>query len=843
MKKTLIVLFFSLSLPLLVSAQVLKLNQISSSTQAIPYFGVLMGSGYGTQTATASSSPTVGSITASSTTATSQFNGNVRFGSLSLFESSSGNWGFGILSPLTQVLNVGGNADISGTLYAHTAVEVGTIGGGGGIGTLKVADAGGGATISLFGATGQVEAGYFTATDSGATSTLPRTQTDYIQTSANYSVPLIIDSDILLPLGAIFFDSQQNSSISFTGDQFEFSGENGQQGAFNFASLTAPRTWTLPNFDGTFCMIGSCVGPATSTHPIVVGWISATTTATSTLPRLSSTGISTTWLCLTGDVCRTTWPTGATYPFTPTSLSGIVYSATTSPMLFYAPTITSSSTVGRLTVGSIISTSTVATSTFAGAVGLVNGTTTRDTAIFDIHHPTTIGTPTGAAAVINYGSGNYSADLYSFQYRVYAFKTVGSARVYSVTYSESTLVTDDGSTNPMYLDVSWNAVLGASGYKILIRNDFLGCDFPFCSFETSATSFQDGNGDENSFTSDVTVTPMEAGPNLYVNRVTGDLISTASSTWPSLNITSDTVRSFFASSINVAGITPTGRVLTLVRQNDTGNQYFTLRNSALNDSKPHLSIADTGGFGKGYIDFFTYGTPFGTETIPTAQWRAEDLGGFTSDMVLSTANYQTTSSGEFLKEQVRVSGTRGSVMFSGGIGSPCTATYCFYSTPVSQQTVDRVFHRNIFEVASSTASATTTHFAINNIGYTGIGTSTPGATLSVNQLSTTGLGIYLAGFRNSTADLFRVSTTSSNATSTAFVINSQGRVGTGTTTPDGDFSVSGGSRQSATKGTCFRAKNANANSFTYWYFPTAGAAPTYQTTDCGGLGTTTITYD
>lgn len=43
---------------------------------------------------------------------------------------------------------------------------------------------------------------------------------------------------------------------------------------------------------------------------LTLPYLTATTTSTSTLPRLSSTGFSTTWLCLTGDICRTTWPTG-----------------------------------------------------------------------------------------------------------------------------------------------------------------------------------------------------------------------------------------------------------------------------------------------------------------------------------------------------------------------------------------------------------------------------------------------------------------------------------------------------------------------------------------------------
>jgi hypothetical protein len=72
MKKFLLILA-SLLLPLTASAQVFGLNQIASSTQAVPYFGVLMGDGFGNHKATASSSPTVASITATSTTRASSF--------------------------------------------------------------------------------------------------------------------------------------------------------------------------------------------------------------------------------------------------------------------------------------------------------------------------------------------------------------------------------------------------------------------------------------------------------------------------------------------------------------------------------------------------------------------------------------------------------------------------------------------------------------------------------------------------------------------------------------------------------------------------------------------------
>jgi len=111
----------------------------------------------------------------------------------------------------------------------------------------------------------------------------------------------------------------------------------------------------------------------------------------------------------------------------------------------------------------------------------------------------------------------------------------------------------------------------------------------------------------------------------------------------------------------------------------------------------------------------------------------------------------------------------------------------------------------------------------NNVliqGLTGIGTSSPFAKLSIQ-----------ANNGDTNTVLFAIGSSTQSATTSLFLIDNQG-----------NLTQSGPSTGSATKGTCFKAKNANANSFTFWYFPTAGAAPTYQTADCGGAGTTTITY-
>jgi len=86
----------------------------------------------------------------------------------------------------------------------------------------------------------------------------------------------------------------------------------------------------------------------------------------------------------------------------------------------------------------------------------------------------------------------------------------------------------------------------------------------------------------------------------------------------------------------------------------------------------------------------------------------------------------------------------------------------------------------------------TERMRITNAGNVGIGTTTPAAKLSVNQGSATTIGQYISGYANATADLFRISTSTLTATSTAFVIDANGRVGVGTSTPYTQLGVQGG---------------------------------------------------
>jgi hypothetical protein len=71
--------------------------------------------------------------------------------------------------------------------------------------------------------------------------------------------------------------------------------------------------------------------------------------------------------------------------------------------------------------------------------------------------------------------------------------------------------------------------------------------------------------------------------------------------------------------------------------------------------------------------------------------------------------------------------------------------------------------------------------------------------------------------------------------------NSQVSIGSSTPSQGDQFTVTGVSAGSATKGTCFRAKDVGANTYSYWWYK-AGVV-TIQATSCSGSGTTTITYE
>lgn len=156
---------------------------------------------------------------------------------------------------------------------------------------------------------------YATTTHSNITSipklSITKSQVSDFGTYSNFAYPFpsSATSSPLNFTGLITMGNASTTQISSTGSAY-FATSNGNVGI----GTTSPYARL------------SVVGQSVSEY-----YTAISTSATSTFPRLTSTGISSDWLCLSGDTCRTTWPTGGTGSF-PAQLGQIGDVSTTTPM-------------------------------------------------------------------------------------------------------------------------------------------------------------------------------------------------------------------------------------------------------------------------------------------------------------------------------------------------------------------------------------------------------------------------------------------------------------------------------------------------------------------------------
>src|SRR3989344_4894844 len=163
-----------------------------------------------------------------------------------------------------------------------------------------------------------------------------------------------------------------------------------------------------------------------------------------------------------------------------------------------------------------------------------------------------------------------------------------------------------------------------------------------------------------------------------------------------------------------------------------------------------------------------------------------------------------------------ISGSTGSFTTLSASGDTSLATTSVNgSLTLSQITVPAVTTNKLYNVAGSiywngialgagggvgwaTSTANSESIYFYGLSNVGIGTTSPYAKLSVAgngafwNNSSTAIPLDIYGFYNQTANLFRVSSSTATATTTAFVIDSNGKVGVGTSTPGTDFAVQGG---------------------------------------------------
>ena len=198
----------------------------------------------------------------------------------------------------------------------------------------------------------------------------------------------------------------------------------------------------------------------------------------------------------------------------------------------------------RFAVSTTTATSTISTGGFAIGTnkfvlqqtsGYAGFTTINPRGYFDVagRNNISVSAPTSPSATFSYGSGNYPNQEFCYQYYIYAYKTVGATTVYSSSYADTGLICDNGGYDDVYkVNISWSASAGATGYKILITNYFLGISFDK-SYTTTSTSFVDGDGTESGFTTDITITPsspyVEGNSNGFYLNTSDNLIVSGNS--------------------------------------------------------------------------------------------------------------------------------------------------------------------------------------------------------------------------------------------------------------------------------------------------------------------------
>jgi len=144
-------------------------------------------------------------------------------------------------------------------------------------------------------------------------------------------------------------------------------------------------------------------GVSTLLSQVSAPYFTATTTATSTMPRLSSTGSSFDWICLTGDTCRSSWSSGSLFGKAWEIVSGYLAPTTTIGIM-----VNASSTIGDGTQAGGFTISGGATTT---ATSTLNGLRLPLANLWGLF-PTTTPRVATSTLIIDY-QGNVRAERYN----------------------------------------------------------------------------------------------------------------------------------------------------------------------------------------------------------------------------------------------------------------------------------------------------------------------------------------------------------------------------------------------------------------------------------------------
>lgn len=156
-----------------------------------------------------------------------------------------------------------------------------------------------------------------------------------------------------------------------------------------------------------------------------------------------------------------------------------------------------------------------------GAVDLNNQAFSAGNLTITGTYESIISAPTNVAGVINYGSGDYWNEGYSYEINVYAFKYLNGEKVFSPTSNSSGTITDNGGNDTSYsIDYTWDAVSGADGYRVIYTSNGYNSYSGDYYLDVTDPYFTDGNG-SYSFSYGNNVSPNEVYSN--ANTINGSL--------------------------------------------------------------------------------------------------------------------------------------------------------------------------------------------------------------------------------------------------------------------------------------------------------------------------------
>jgi hypothetical protein len=228
-----------------------------------------------------------------------------------------------------------------------------------------------------------------------------------------------------------------------------------------------------------------------------------------------------------------------------------------------------------------------------------------------------VNAPTDPVLTFNSGSGNLSAEGYSWSFAIYAYRDVDGTRVYS---SPIYAIDDDaGDLNFFYITLSWTAASGVDGYKIVVLNDdWYGRYGDYYMTATTTITLNYGDGSESLTNEDPMVT-TPTSPYLVANdalTTIGGITTTGTITANQFESTDTSGQNEFVNPLNITSnayvdgsiingnvlVKTTSSIARLKVQGADGAYLNFRKDGATTNQKPYQFVAGDSSMWLGFLN-------------------------------------------------------------------------------------------------------------------------------------------------------------------------------------------------------------------------------------------------